>query len=80
MKTIEKARFDGSVLIPLETLDLPVGTIVEFAVPALAEESSPQKTFLQTLAEELAGFPDDPDWPPDYSEQIDHYLYGTPKR
>jgi predicted DNA-binding antitoxin AbrB/MazE fold protein len=78
MKTIKKARFEGSVLIPLEPLDLPVGTIVEFVVPVHAHPTECRP--LAGLVEKLSELPADSDCPPDYAEQIDHYLYGTPKR
>lgn len=80
MTTI-KARFDGSVFVPEEPLDLPVGYETEITVTPISDEEPKEKptTFLADLAKELAEMPSDPDWPEDGAEQHDHYLYGTPK-
>jgi hypothetical protein len=77
MKTI-KARFDGSVLIPEEPLELPVDTIVEFEVPSCDEKLDVKPA--AGLAALMAQYPEDPDWPKDGSAQVDHYLYGLPKQ
>ena len=78
--TVLKAHFDGKVLVPDEPADLPRNCVLEVHVKALTPEPDDGKTPLQRLAEALAQFPDNPDWPEDGAAQHDHYLYGTPKR
>lgn len=79
--TTVKAKFDGRVSVPEEPVDLPVGYELEIAIeaPAPNGEKKP-KTALQRLAEIASQFPANPDLPSDYAAQIDHYLYGLPKR
>ena len=77
--TTVRARFDGSVFVPEEPVQIAAGTVVELDIRTPTPETSKQ-TVLQGLVEALAKCPADPDWPPDGAEQIDHYLYGTPKR
>ena len=58
---------------------LPEGTPVRIEPLGDAPQSKP----LSRLAEMLlshAGTIDDPDLPTDLSINLDHYLYGTPKR
>jgi hypothetical protein len=78
MATI-KARFDGSVFVPDEPVDLPVRYILEIPIAALPKDNGAKPT-LAGLVEVLKQFPVNPDWPADGAEQPDHYLYGTPKR
>jgi len=72
-----KAHFDGKVLIPDEPLDLPRGQ--SLVVRVETDESHPQAAAPDAikLLESLAG---SVQMPADWSEQHDHYLYGTPKR
>ena len=72
MTTI-RARFDGSVFVPEEPVDLPQGRAVQVQVE---DNLYPLLALLQ-LAEEGS---DDPDSPPDLAAQHDHYLHGVPKR
>jgi hypothetical protein len=74
-----KARFDGSVFIPEQPVDLPAGSVVENPLPS-SMPAPATTTPLSELAKLLEQFPSDPDWPPDAAAQHDHYLYGTPKR
>jgi hypothetical protein len=67
------AVFDGSVLRPVETLALPANTRVRVTVepiPVTAEETD----FLAT-AESLRL-----DGPPDWSANLDKYLYGIDRK
>ncbi len=65
---------------------LPDGTIVR--VEPLEESKSSESSHdvphdIQRLREMLlsfAGVIDDPDLPTDLSDNLDHYLYGTPKK
>ena len=74
-----KARYDGHVFIPEQPLDLPADTVVEISVPAVTPQADADRPLLR-LAEIARLFPDDPDMPTDAAMQLDHYLYGTPKR
>lgn len=78
--TVLKAHFDGKVLVPDEPVDLPRDCPLEVHVKALGKEPDNGKTPLQRLAEALQQYPDNPDWPEDGAAQLDHYLYGSPKR
>jgi hypothetical protein len=62
------AVFDGQVFRPLQPITLPPNTRVQIAVTA--EETKPV-SFLD-VAEAL-----DFDGPPDWSVQLDKYLYGN---
>lgn len=61
---------------------LPDGTIVR--VEPLADlkpaESLNQISQLREMLLSHAGVIDDPELPTDLAENLDHYLYGTPKR
>jgi hypothetical protein len=66
-----EAIFDGTSLQLQEPLNLEIGTRVRIIVESIEPiESTQPKTFLQTARSlQLQG---EPDW----SEQIDQYLYG----
>ena len=68
-----RARFDGKVFVPVDEVDLPAGVICEFE-PRIQPEA---RLKLSDLA---ASMPSTGDVPTDLAAQVDHYLYGTPKR
>jgi hypothetical protein len=74
--TAIKAHFDGRVLIPDETVDLPVNEPLRIVVQPV-KSCGPM---LRRLAEKLSRMPDDPTTPSDLAAQHDHYLHGMPKR
>jgi predicted DNA-binding antitoxin AbrB/MazE fold protein len=84
------AIFDQGVFRPIEPLNLPAGTRVHLriekkAMPDGAEVTPNHGTSSQneipTLLERLKDFVGVvEDLPPDASVNLDHYLYGTPKR
>jgi len=92
MTTIN-VHFDGKVLVPDEPIDLPIGSAfvakLESIVPAerasrasecpISAEQAAANPLLR-LARLAYEFPDDPDAPTDGAAQVDHYLYGSPKR
>ena len=63
---------------------LPDGTAVAVeVVEALPKSIMRQETAssaLRDLAELAAKFPANPDWPADGAAQLEHYLYGAPKK
>jgi hypothetical protein len=74
------AHFDGKVIVPEQTVDLPrnrsfVVHVEAFGGTEQAAENSSQSA-LQWLAENAV----DDELPTDLSAQHDHYLYGVPKR
>ncbi|MGD1073712.1 MAG: hypothetical protein ABSB15_26680 [Bryobacteraceae bacterium] len=74
------AHFDGKVIVPEQTVDLPRDRsfLVHVEAPRGANPQvtgSPQSA-LQWLAENAV----DDELPVDHSAQHDHYLYGTPRR
>jgi hypothetical protein len=74
-----KARFDGHAFIPEQPVNLPAGSVVEIPLPQTMPPLDNEPP-LARLAEIASLFPDDPDMPTDAAAQVDHYLYGLPKR
>ena len=74
-----KARYDGHVFVPEGPVNLPVGSVLEIPITPVSVEESASST-LRDLADLVAKFPTNPDWPADGAAQVDHYLYGTPKK
>jgi predicted DNA-binding antitoxin AbrB/MazE fold protein len=79
------AIFDHGVFRPIEPLALPDGTRVHLRVDdeAAAEQVKREQTDaeLPTLLERMKGFVGTVhNLPTDASVNLDHYLYGTPKR
>jgi hypothetical protein len=77
--TTVRVTFDGRVFVPAETVNLPVGSVLEIPIPAPAENGV-AKPPLTELLDELNKLPTNPTWPTDGAAQHDHYLYGTPKQ
>ena len=67
------AHFDGKVLRPDEPLDLKPN--VRYRITIEDEESIAKQSIWEVLCE----FSGKIDGPEDWSEEHDHYLYGTPK-
>jgi predicted DNA-binding antitoxin AbrB/MazE fold protein len=80
------AIYDGGVFRPIDPLSLPEGARVHLRVEEetkLVEqtESSPSDGQIPTLLERMKGFVGTVhDLPEDASVNLDHYLYGMPKR
>ena len=69
IKTIE-ARFDGRVFLPTEPLALEPNTCVWITIETIPSATDESTSFLRTArALNLDG-------PPDWSENVDKYLYG----
>jgi len=66
--------FDGKALQPVEPVDLEPNT--EYLV-TIKKEVSLEKKSLWNIIDDIIGKVDGPS---DWSEEHDHYLYGTPKR
>ena len=81
MSTI-RVHFDGKVFVPDEPVNVPEGTLARVIVVPPVEHAKPAsgRTPLAELAAILDAMPDTSKLPPDYASEIDHYLYGTPKR
>ncbi len=76
MMIVVRARYDGRVFVPEGPIDLPVGCVLEIPVTAVSIQESASSA-LSDLAELVAKFPANPDWPADGAAQVDHYLYGA---
>ncbi len=77
-----RAHFDGKVFVPDEPVNVPEGTPAQVVVIPTVENGQPASG-RKTLAELVAildAMPSESSLPPDASMNIDHYLYGTPKR
>jgi hypothetical protein len=76
-----RGHFDGRVIVPDEPVELPRdrALIVRVEpVPQSADAPAPGgSSFLEWSTGRLI---DDPTLPADLSDQLDHHLYGTPKR
>ena len=80
-----EAIYDHGVLRPVEPLALPEGARVRLRVEeengAEQPSAKPAEAELPTLLERMKDFVGTVDnLPPDSSVNLDHYLYGTPKR
>ena len=70
MATIIEATFDGTVFRPTEPVALEPNTAVRLTIEPLPLQPRQPRSFLQTArALKLEG-------PPDWSAQVDKYLYG----
>jgi predicted DNA-binding antitoxin AbrB/MazE fold protein len=79
------AIYDQGVFRPVQPVALPEGTPVHLRVEEHdAGDETGAKTDegeIPTLLERMKDFVGTvPDLPPDASVNLDHYLYGTPKR
>jgi predicted DNA-binding antitoxin AbrB/MazE fold protein len=72
--SIIEATFDGTVFRPKEPVALPPNTLVRLTVEPVAGKTIAEGSFLKTARSlKLEG-------PPDWSENLDHYLYGENER
>lgn len=71
-----KGHFDGKVIVPEERVDFPAGQkLILHIEPA---PTAPEMTGdAWDVLDKLSGTVNAP---ADWSEEHDHYLYGTPKR
>ena len=72
MAKIIEAVFEHGVFRPLEVVDLPEGASVQVTVPEPAKEPVDPIYTLYEIAEDTGI--------KDLATNIDHYLYGLPKR
>lgn len=63
----------------LDRLGDVVGKVEGLPADASPHVESPSST-LRDLADLVGKFPANSDWPADGAAQVDHYLYGTPKK
>lgn len=73
-----RAHFNGKVIVPDEPLDLPKDQPLIVEVRLARSKKKPKKqSALDWIAENAVA---DDSLPTDLSCQLDHYLYGTPKK
>ncbi len=73
--SVIRAHFDGKVFVPEGPVDMPLGTPVE-----VVSTQPLEKPPLMDLIKILESLPNDSDLPADAASEVDHYLYGMPKR
>jgi hypothetical protein len=88
--TAIRAIFDGKAFVPEQPVDIPVGTaasVVVSSAPSPPQPTSTDQTSdklprrpLAELARLLDSLPDNSELPADFASEMDHYLYGMPKR
>lgn len=64
---------NGVVILPPD-VKLPEGATVEVTPEELLPEDDPFLAVVLKVAKPR------PHWPKDYARNLDHYLYGTPKK
>jgi hypothetical protein len=76
----------GGVIVLDEPVQLAEGTAVQIVLtdqgPRIKSNQGPVRSIEEEICAIAAGVPQD-EWaqlPADLSDQLDHYLYGTPKR
>jgi hypothetical protein len=72
------AIYENGVFRPLEAVELPESSEVEINV--VSSKPWAGHPGLMPLIEIAYKYPSNPDLPTDGAAQVDHYLYGTPKR
>jgi hypothetical protein len=80
--SVIRVHFDGKVFVPDEPVNVPEGTSAQVVVTPAVESPAPTsgRTRLAELVAILDAMPSDSSLPPDASINVDHYLYGAPKR
>ena len=84
---IEPKELTGKVIDGVVVFEngesLPEGTSVRVEAITVGSEPETDPDDFRRLREKLlsfAGVINDPELPTDFSDNIDHYLYGTPKK
>ena len=79
MTTTVKAVYENGVFRPVNPIDLPEGTPVEFTLTM--EDGLPDAAATAAAMARIAALPHEGDASDQFvSENHDHYLYGAPKR
>ena len=72
MSQIVYARYDGRVILPEEEIEFPPHARLRLTIEEASDLGPNDYIFLRTAREQnLEG-------PADWSERVDHYLYGEP--
>jgi hypothetical protein len=74
------AHYDGRVIVPDDTVDLPRGRPFLVRIETSGETESAAENSEPSALQWLAENAMEDELPADLSTQADHYLYGTPKR
>ena len=79
-RTIE-VIFDGEVFRPEEPVDLQPNTHYRMTIEVNEKSPDGEPALTPGVFDDILALArDDLDLPPDFAAQLDHYLYGTPKR
>jgi hypothetical protein len=76
--TTVTAIYANGVIRPVVAVELPENHEVRLSIERVKPAGG--HPALRRLLEIAGRYPDNPNSPTDFSEQHDHYLYGTPKR
>jgi hypothetical protein len=82
MDQVHEMVFDGEVLRPVVRLDLEPNVRYRVVIlpcfePSVHDEKASEPGSVWAWLDEMEGTVDGPG---DWSAEVDHYLYGTPKR
>lgn len=73
-----RGHFDGKVIVPDEPVDFPDGQeLIVHLEPVTEPVQQNANAFFGSADQYMV---DDPSLPTDLGKQLDHYLYGSPKR
>lgn len=77
-----KGHYNGTVIVPDEPVTLPADCTLAIRVEVMPPAKQETKKRKQpSVLEWIAANPiDDPAMPADFSANLDHYLYGSPKK
>ncbi len=78
-----RAHFDGRVFVPESPVELPVGYMLEIAVPGPNATEADTSTASRNPAELVDKLESDcglVDGPEDWASEHDHHLYGAAKK
>jgi hypothetical protein len=74
------AHFDGKYLLPHEPVDLPVGKPLEVTAEVVAALPDAPPLNLGEWLDAIEAECGLVEGPEDWAAELDHYLYGAPKR
>jgi hypothetical protein len=87
-----RAQYDGRAFVPVDPVECLPGATVRLMLLAGGDDAANSDTQtggltsggieppLAGLARLAEAWPNDANWPPDGTVELDHYLYGLPKR
>ncbi len=74
------AHFDGKYLLPDQPVDLPIGKPLQVTAEEVAKPADTPPLNLGEWLDAIVAETGLVEGPEDWAAELDHYLYGTPKR